>query len=348
MGQQVEDVAATLARRQAEVNGLQAQLAERADAAERASRMKDEFLGMLGHELRNPLSAISNANAVLLMQLAGDPLRMAEIIARQAGHLGALVDDLLDVSRAMAGKMRLACRDLDLAEVVHQAQEALRDLPLFTDHDVRFDLAPAPVHADPHRMLQLVRNLLENALKYTPPGGAIRVRTAVQGAGAVLEVEDTGQGIDPALLPRIFEPFVQAPQSIERRSGGLGLGLAIARQIADKHGGRIEAVSPGIGKGARFVVHLPLAGAPQPPAAGTPALTEAPRRLRIALIEDHEDARLSLGAMLAIRPSRRATGLSVQPCSTSDTSTMMKVMLKKSCPFSRPDRIGRIDSRIEK
>ena len=304
VGRSVVTVAQALRARQAQVDELQAQLAERAEVAERASRMKDEFLGMLGHELRNPLSAISNANAVQLMQSTGDAHRMAEIIRRQTSHLGSLVDDLLDVSRAVAGKMRLSCRDVDLAQVVLQAHDALRATPGFAEHDVRFELAMTPVHADPHRMLQLVRNLVENALKYTPPGGVVHVRTRVEQGMGVLEVADSGQGIDPALLPRLFEPFVQAPQSIERRSGGLGLGLAIAKQIAEKHGGSIQALSEGLGKGSRFVVRLPLASAvhTRREARASPGPTPLP--LRIALIEDHEDARRSLAAMLTAEGHR--------------------------------------------
>jgi signal transduction histidine kinase len=275
----------------------------RADA-ERASRAKDEFLAMLGHELRNPLAAISSAVQVMA---AGGPEpgveRAREIIERQAGHLARLVDDLLDVARVTSGRVQLQRAVVDLGRLVEQCVAALsadrRGGPA-----VEVQAASVPVDADPTRLEQVVTNLLDNAVKYTGPEGRVRVSVAREGETAVLRVVDSGVGIAPDLLPRVFDLFVQADRSLERTRGGLGLGLALVRRLVDLHGGQVEARSAGPGRGSEFVVRLPVAAAaPAPPPGGAPR----PRAgRRVLVVEDHEDARESLRLLLA------ATGHTVE------------------------------------
>lgn len=288
---------ALLTARAQDVLSLQQQLAQRAESAERANQLKDQFLGMLGHELRNPLSAVSNATAVLRLQADDKSRRMLDIVDRQTRHLTALVDDLLDVSRAVAGKLHVEPRATDLGAIVERQMEALKAAGALANHEVTLRCAEAPVMADPERIAQVVRNLVENSLKYTPAGGSIAIEVAVQGDCAVLTVADNGKGIDGDLLPHIFEPFTQAPQEIDRRVGGLGLGLSIVKRIVELHGGAVRAYSAGTGQGARFSVELPLRTRPAAGAAPPPH-AQVCRPLRVALIDDHEDARVGLRSLL--------------------------------------------------
>ena len=288
---------ALLAARAEDVQTLQQQLAQRAEAAERANQLKDQFLGMLGHELRNPLSAVSNATAVLRLQADDGSRQMLDIVDRQTRHLTALVDDLLDVSRAVAGKMHVEPHAVELRSIVERQMEALKAAGALAAHAVTVRCAQAPVLVDPERMAQVVRNLVENALKYTPAGGRIEVEVAVRGGHAVLTVTDNGKGIAADLLPHVFEPFTQAPQDIDRPAGGLGLGLSIVKQIVELHAGTIRAHSGGAGQGAQFTVELPLRTAPGGAATPTPRTTPC-RPLRVALIDDHEDARSGLRSLL--------------------------------------------------
>jgi signal transduction histidine kinase len=261
--------------------------------AEAASRGKDELLAMLGHELRNPLAAITTA-CRLLHDAEAPPealQRAREILLRQNAHLAHLVDDLLDVARVTSGKIVLTPRPLELAQVVRQAVGTLAASGRTSRHRLGLDLAPVWVDADGTRLEQVVANLVGNALKFTPAGGAIEVAVREEDGEAVLTVRDTGAGIDAALLPRVFDLFVQAPEGPQRGSGGLGLGLTLVRRIAELHGGRVEARSDGPGRGSTFVVRLP-ALAPPAPAPAAPARPEpAARRGRILLIEDNADAR---------------------------------------------------------
>lgn len=300
-GAAIEDVARTLEQRAAEVARLQQQLSERAEAAEEASRLKDRFLGTLGHELRNPLAAISGAAAVLTRLGQGDTRRMADIVQRQTRHLTALVGDLLDVSRAASGKIELRRAPADLAAIAREALESFSASDGLARHRLESRLDEAPVFVDVERVSQVVRNLLENAVRYTPPGGRIRLATGREGREAFLEVADEGVGIEPQLLAHVFEPFVQGPQSLDRGQGGLGLGLAITRHIVERHEGRIAAESRGHGLGARFVVHLPLRSEPAAAPPDPSPSTALPGPLRIVVIEDHEDTRRSLATLLAAR-----------------------------------------------
>lgn len=231
--------------------------------AEAQSRAKDDFLAMLGHELRNPLAAISGALAVL--DLPNVPAPMAanarEISRRQMRHLTRIVDDLLDVQRILSGKIVLQRAPVDVGAIVGACVEAKRLVDAGA-HAWDIDVGPAWVDADRTRLEQIVDNLLHNAIKYTPAGGRITVRAQANAQEAVVRVTDTGVGIAPELQPLIFDALVQGPTSIDRGQGGLGLGLALVRQLASLHGGSIEVESGGAGHGSTFTLRLPAGQAP--------------------------------------------------------------------------------------
>jgi PAS domain S-box-containing protein len=273
--------------------------------AERANRAKDEFLAMLGHELRNPLGAIAGAAGVLKVMAteaqAADRERARAVIERQVEHLARLVDDLLDVSRVTTGKVRLDRRRLDLGALVASAMSAWRAAGRFARHEVALDLTPAWVEADETRMEQVVGNLVGNALKYTPAGGGVTVRVRADGAWAVLEVADTGAGIPPNLGERIFELFVQGDRPLDRAQGGLGIGLTLVKALVGLHGGTVEVRSDGAGRGSVFVVRLPAVPMPaEDPAPALPAKPPSPGRLHVVVIEDNDDAREILRVALTL------------------------------------------------
>jgi PAS domain S-box-containing protein len=266
--------------------------------AEAANRAKDQFLAMLGHELRNPLGAIASAASVLNLT-DRDPrtAQPRQIIARQVGHLARLVDDLLDVARLTSGRVELRWQAVDLGKLVDECAAAV--LARARGSGPRFSVStvPAVVDADPVRLEQVATNLLDNAVKYTPPTGQITVTVTTEDDRGVLRVRDTGVGIAPELLPRVFDLFVQADRSLDRSKGGLGLGLTLVQRLVSLHGGRVSAHSEGAGRGSEFVVELPLRQAPaEPRSAEGPA---AVGRRRILIVEDHEDARESLRLLLA-------------------------------------------------
>jgi PAS domain S-box-containing protein len=275
-------------------------------AAERASEAKDEFMAMLGHELRNPLAPI--VSALQLLKLRGDvrSMRELQIIERQVGQMTRLVDDLLDVSRIASGKIVPRKASIDLRDPLAKAVEmAIPSMEQKRQH-FRVDVPPAPlpVHADDARLVQVFANLLNNACRYTPVGGHIAVTVGRSGASITVEVKDDGIGIDPVLLPRVFDLFVQEPQNVDRAEGGLGLGLALVRSLVDLHGGRVEARSEGKGRGSTFIVHLPIAIAagvtatspPTPPLVGAPGAAAH----RILIVDDNDDARILLADMLRL------------------------------------------------
>ena len=267
-----------------------------------ADRRKDEFLALLSHELRNPLAPI--LTAAQLMQLRGDVAtpREREVIIRQVQHLVRLVDDLLDVSRVARGKVTLAKRPLEIVTVVAKAVEATA--PLLEQRRHRLELAvPSEgllVDADEVRLTQVVSNLLTNAARYTGSGGRIDVSAAREGGEVVLRVRDNGQGIEPALLPHIFEMFVQGARGSDRSQGGLGLGLALVQTLTVLHGGTVSARSEGLGRGSEFTVRLPAAA----PAAEA---THAPERegragargQRVLIVDDNRDGAEMISALLA-------------------------------------------------
>ena len=235
---------------------------KRAEAELReADHRKDVFLGMLGHELRNPLAAITTAGEVLHRTIA-DPSahKLTSVIRRQTSALARMVDDLLDVSRVTLGKIQLTLEPLLLGEVARRAAEHARGLA--TKGDLRLDLQigtePVWVNGDATRLDQVLANLLNNAAKFTPGGGTLTLTAGLEGREAVLRVRDSGIGIDASLLPRIFDLFVQGDTSLDRSKSGLGIGLALVRQVVTMHGGRVIASSAGAGQGSEFIVSLPV------------------------------------------------------------------------------------------
>jgi PAS domain S-box-containing protein len=231
------------------------------EAAESANRAKDEFLAMLGHELRNPLSPILTALQLMKLQGHDKSERARTIIERQVNHLTRLVDDLLDVSRIARGKVELRTELVEMADVVAKGIEMASPLVEQRTHTLTVDMPRhgLRVDGDPFRLSQVVSNLLTNAAKYTPPGGQITVRAELVDGEVVLRVRDTGIGITPEMLPRVFDLFIQERQAIDRSQGGLGLGLTIVRSLVERHGGSVLAYSEGLGRGSEFVVRLPEA-----------------------------------------------------------------------------------------
>ena len=270
-------------------------------AAELANKTKDEFLAMLGHELRNPLAAIATA-AQVLEQSEHAQRKDAEqyakaIIHRQVRHLGKLTDDLLDAARVMMGKIVLERRPIDLAQVVRNTVDTLRNTGQLQRHECKTQLDSVWVNADPTRIDQVVANLLTNAVKYTPPPGRIEVSVRREYGNAVFSVRDSGLGLEAELLPRIFDLFVQGERGLDRSQGGLGIGLTLVRRIAELHDGRAEARSDGAGKGSEFIVQLPAIEEPAA-SAETGARPRSAARLRIALVEDNDDVRSGLRVLL--------------------------------------------------
>jgi signal transduction histidine kinase len=251
----------TRERAEQERSALFASEQEARRLAENQNRAKDEFLAMLSHELRNPLAAISHSVALLEHpRVVGETaVRARAIIKRQSRHLGRIVDDLLDLGRLMNGKVVLVRQRLDLAEAVRDCVQAMQLTGRADSHHLSVDVALAWIEADPTRIEQIISNLIGNALKYTPPGGSIAVNVASVGHNAVLTVRDNGIGIPSELLDRVFDVFVQGSGSLDRAEGGLGIGLALVRQLVLLHHGEVEAVSPGNGMGSTFIVRLPLA-----------------------------------------------------------------------------------------
>ena len=231
--------------------------------AEHQNRAKDEFLAMLSHELRNPLAAISNSIALMEHPAVTveTSIRARTIIKRQSRHLARIVDDLLDLGRLMNGKVVLVRQRLDLAEAVHDCVQSMRTTGRLEQHRLQVQAMPAWVEADPTRIEQIISNLVGNALKYTPAGGNISVEAVASGDSAVLTVSDTGIGMPPELLERVFDVFVQGTAALDRSQGGLGIGLALVRQLVVLHGGVVSASSAGPHLGSTFIVRLPLANA---------------------------------------------------------------------------------------
>jgi signal transduction histidine kinase/CheY-like chemotaxis protein len=269
--------------------------------AEQQNHAKDTFLAMLGHELRNPLSAISAGVAVIktggTQSKAGQ--RAFDIIGRQSGHLERIVEDLLDAARMLAGKITLKKRQVRLDEAVLASLHALETSGRCREHEVVIDMAPALVEADPARIDQIATNLLTNAFKYTPSGGKIELLVQASEASALLSVCDNGIGIDADLLERIFEPFVQGPRAIDRAAGGLGIGLTMVRRLVDLHGGSVAASSNGEGCGACFSVSLPLS---DPGAAELAGDTDGGASWcgKVLVIEDNADALEMTASMLTL------------------------------------------------
>jgi len=268
------------------------------EMAEHASRAKDEFLAMLGHELRNPMAPI--LTAVDLLRMRGAGTRELEVIQRQVSHLVQLVDDLLDIARITRGKVELRHEVLDMRDVIARAVEMVAPLMEQRGHhlSVRLPEVPVRVHGDMVRLAQVTSNLLNNAAKYTPPGGSITVSAADLGTEISIQVQDNGAGMDSSLLPHVFELFVQGRRSSGRSQGGLGIGLALVQNLVRLHGGRATAMSDGVGKGSTFEVRLPVAteDAQAPELSATQELQSRARR--ILVVDDNVDAAMLVASAL--------------------------------------------------
>jgi two-component system, sensor histidine kinase len=269
---------------------------------EQADQRKDEFLATLAHELRNPLAPIRNAVSVLRLSGSGQPAAQVwEMMDRQVNHMVRLVDDLMEVSRITRGKIELRKTTLDLATVIAAAVETSRPLVEASKHELTVTLGSQPliVEADAVRLAQVFSNLLNNAVKYTDPGGRIGIVARLEGDSAVVTVSDTGLGISAAALPKVFDMFVQVNPGENRAQTGLGIGLTLARSLVDMHGGTVTAHSAGEGMGSEFAVRLPLA---TPGAARgqvrTASIEEVRGLPRVLVVDDNRDAADSLGALL--------------------------------------------------
>jgi PAS domain S-box-containing protein len=260
--------------------------------AEVASQAKDQFLAMLGHELRNPLAPIVTALELMNMRAEGVLERERGVIERQVKHLVRLVDDLLDVSRITSGKIELARETLDVSDVVADAIEMSAPFLEQRRHALHEQVPPGLlVDGDPARLTQIVANLLNNAAKFTEPGGTITIRAARVNGTIELAIRDTGKGIASDMLPRVFERFSQETQGIDRAQGGLGLGLAIVRGLVTLHGGTVEAHSGGVGRGTEVIVRLPASAAStEEHQVRQPPPTHTSGRGRVLIVDDNVDA----------------------------------------------------------
>jgi len=307
LSEQEQFVLATLAHQimsQIELRKAMAEQDSLIAALRQADQRKDEFLAMLAHELRNPLAPIVSA-ATMLSNFNLDPgmvQRASEIVARQAGHMTSLIDDLLDVSRVTRGKVELELRELDFKDVIADAIEQVRPLIEKHGHRLTLDLPPARaiVVGDRKRLVQVMTNLLSNAAKYTLEGGRIEVHLTTDAEALAVDIRDDGIGMAPELIASAFDLFAQGARGLDRSQGGLGIGLALVRSLLKLHGGAVSASSEGPGQGSTFHVSMPLSTRAQierrardrtPPQASVPAL-------RIGVVDDNEDAAVTLSLLL--------------------------------------------------
>ncbi len=281
-----------------------------AEALRDGDRLKDEFLATLSHELRNPLAPLRNSVELLRMTTAAptaaahaESASVLDMMDRQVNHLVRLVDDLLEMSRVSRGTFKLRKERVAVAAVVENAIETSRPLIDAAGHTLQVALPEKPLwlHGDPVRLAQILSNLLNNAARYTDPGGSIRLEAKAVGRRLTVSIADNGCGLAPEIVPRLFEMFTRGSDAAGRGQGGLGIGLALARRLTEMHGGEIEARSAGIGQGSEFLVRLPLAGAS---AAVEPARARAPspalRRRSILVVDDNVDAAESLAMLLEL------------------------------------------------
>ena len=271
---------------------------------EKASQNVNEFIAMLAHELRNPLAPIRNAVHIMGQVPDGDPAQraMRETIDRQSAQLARIVEDMIDIARITRGALAIESRRLDMGDVVRHAVETSTPAVEAGRHTFELDLPPGalPVVGDPHRLAQVLSNILNNAARYTPPGGSIAVRARMERGEAVVRVRDSGRGIEPEMIERIFDMFVQGRAPLQRVGGGLGIGLALARRISELHGGSVEARSEGANRGSEFTLRIPLAGAAVPAHAEPKPKPEARRVMsrRVLVVDDNVDAAAMLDMLL--------------------------------------------------
>jgi PAS domain S-box-containing protein len=268
-----------------------------------SDRHKDEFLAMLAHELRNPLAAITSAIELAKLRGSADPLLdlARNAAGRQAAHMARLLDDLLDVARVTQGKVTLNRADISLISVLETAVEASKLLMTARNHrlSICHPREPMYIHGDQVRLSQAVVNLLQNSARFTAPGGEISLSVEREGQNAIILVRDNGRGIEPELLPSIFDLFVQGSRSTDRAEGGLGIGLTLVRSLVDLHGGRVEAWSEGPGRGSEFRIYLPLLADIEggSPGAGAGRM-ECTRAMRILVVDDNQDSAELLSVLL--------------------------------------------------
>ncbi|MBC8071595.1 MAG: response regulator, partial [Deltaproteobacteria bacterium] len=278
------------------------ELAGEAERLVADARRKDEFLAMLGHELRNPLAPI-RAAVELWRHHAGvltDAQRdwTVDVVSRQADHLAHLVDDLLDVSRVTLNKVRLRREIVDLREIVEQARDVVRSQSQLHNIELALPSMPMRVDGDPVRLRQVLVNLLDNALKFTPRGGHIFVRAGIEAGSAVVRVRDDGIGISPDMIERVFGLFTQGEQPLARTSGGLGLGLPLVRRLVELHGGTVTVHSQGIGRGSEFVISLPSVLGRITANLAAVDMLEGMSKLRLLVVDDNVDGAQMLGHLL--------------------------------------------------
>ncbi len=297
--------AAKIARDITERKRTEQQNADLVKEIRRSANQQDQLLCMLAHELRNPLAPLRNA--VHLLHLRGDDpsmvARVRDMMDRQITHMGKLVDDLLEVSRITRGTIKLDRERTDLARLVRIAAEDLRETIENSGIAIETKIPDIPVwvNGDRTRLTQVLENLLENARKFTQSGGSIEVEVVADPSRreAVLHVRDTGIGVDPDLLPRLFEPFTQADRSLDRRGGGLGLGLTLVKRLVELHDGTVSASSAGSDQGTEFKVKLPLQEEPMALSESRPSPANTARHVRVLVVEDNRDAAESLRMLLS-------------------------------------------------
>ena len=274
------------------------------EALRRANLQKDDFLALLSHELRNPLTPILTSAHLLGERFDGEARQEVDVIVRQVKHMSRLIDDLLDVSRVQRGSVTLTKSRVEPANVILRAVDATAPMLRSRGHvlEVAVPERGLTVEGDEVRLTQIFDNLLANAARYTPPGGTIRVEGEREGRVVALRVRDTGRGIEPALLPHVFDVFVQGPQAPDRAEGGLGIGLALVRALTELHGGTVSAHSDGPGCGSEFTVRLPAA--PKARTSVVPAPDEATRThgasTRVLVVDDHRDVAEGLARVLRL------------------------------------------------
>jgi len=294
--------------RQYEIRDLLHQSSQTAERLREEAQRKDEFLAMLAHELRNPLAPIRNGVSILQLDAGADhdARDVLAMMDRQVGQMVRLVDDLLDVSRILRGKIGLQREVLDLPTLIKQAAETAQPLIDAQHHELRLTFGPGPMHVygDATRLAQVFANLLNNAAKYTDPGGRIRVDVQPLDDGSIVtSVKDNGMGISAKMLTRVFDLFSQAERSLDRSQGGLGLGLTLVRRLVEMHGGSVDVRSAGLGHGSEFRVTLPAVPQPaaRPPVLShTSASQPATARQRILVVDDNRDAADSLARLLLL------------------------------------------------
>lgn len=297
------DVFFQLYRQHQQISAQRDELQARAQALDEADRRKDEFLATLAHELRNPLAPLRHGLDILRRKPDGETaMNLLEMMDRQVSHLVRLIDDLLDVSRVSQGKIELRKEIIQTVDVFRLALETSRPLIDAAGHSLTVVAPAEPIwlDADLTRVAQIIGNLLNNAAKYTPQSGRISLTVQAEDGTAVIIVSDNGIGIPTGMLSKIFELFAQVDSHLERAQGGLGIGLALVRQLVAMHGGTIEAKSDGIGQGAAFTVRLPLTAPPLPlPASQQPHVQVQPvRRLKVLVVDDSPEIAQTLGWML--------------------------------------------------